>query len=289
MKLRIGLPIGSLGKQTLSIFKKAGYVISFGERSYFPTVDDKEMEIILARPQEMSRYVGEGIFDAGITGQDWVLENGIKVVEVAKLLYGKQKLQPIRWVLAVPKGSKIKNVGDLKGKRIATELVNVTKNYLRRHKVNSTVEFSWGATEAKPPTLADAIVELTETGRSLKANNLRVIDNVIESATVLIANSESYRDKWKRKKIDNLLTLLQGALQAIEKVVLKMNVSKKNLPKVISILPAMKEPTISHLSDERWCAIETVVDETTVREIIPQLKEAGAEGIIEYALNKVIY
>ena len=289
MKLRIGLPIGSLEKQTLSIFKKAGYVISFGERSYFPTVDDEEMEIILARPQEMSRYVGKGIFDAGITGRDWVLENSIKVVEVAELLYGKQKLQPIRWVLAVPKDSKIKNVGDLEGKRIATELVNVTKSYLRRHKVNSAVEFSWGATEAKPPTLADAIVELTETGRSLKANNLRVIDNVLESVTVLIANSKSYRDKWKRKKIDNLLTLLQGALQAIEKVGLKMNVSKKNLPKIISILPAMREPTISHLSDERWCAIETVVDEATVREIIPQLKEAGAEGIIEYALNKVIY
>jgi len=289
MKLRIGLPIGSLEKQTLSIFKKAGYVISFGERSYFPTVDDREMEVILARPQEMPRYVGEGIFDAGITGRDWVLESGIGVVEVAELLYGKEKLQPIRWVLAVPNNSKIRSVNDLEGKRIATELVNVTKNYLSRHKVNSTVEFSWGATEAKPPTLADAVVELTETGRSLKANNLRVIDNVLESVTILIANEGSYRNGWKRKKIDNLLTLLQGALQAIEKVGLKMNVSKKNLHKVISILPAMREPTISHLSDERWCAVETVIDEKVVREIIPQLREAGAEGIIEYALNKVIY
>lgn len=289
MKLCIGLPIGSLEKQTLSIFKKAGYIISFGERSYFPTIDDEEIEVILARPQEMPRYVGEGIFDAGITGRDWVLESSIKVVEVAELSYGKQKLKPIRWVLAVPKNSKIKNVNDLNGKRIATELVNVTKSYLREHKVSSTIEFSWGATEAKPPTLADAIVELTETGRSLKANNLRVIDNVLESVTVLIANKQSYRDKWKKKKINDLLTLLQGALQAIEKVALKMNVSKKNLPKVISILPAMREPTISHLSDEGWCAIETVVDEKTVREIIPQLKEAGAEGIIEYALNKVIY
>lgn len=289
MKLCIGLPIGSLEKQTLSIFKKAGYVISFGERSYFPTVDDEEMEVILARPQEMPRYVGKGIFDAGITGRDWVLESGIKVVEVAELLYGKQKLQPIKWVLAVPQNSKIKSVGNLKGKKIATELVNVTKSYLREHKVNSTVEFSWGATEAKPPTLADAIVELTETGRSLMANNLRVIDNVLESVTVLIANNQSYRDKWKKKKIDSLLTLLQGALAAAYKVGLKMNVSKKNLPKVISILPAMREPTISHLSDEKWCAIETVVDEKTVREIIPQLKKAGAEGIIEYALNKVIY
>lgn len=289
MKLCIGLPIGSLEKQTLSIFKKAGYVISFGERSYFPSIDDEEMEVILARPQEMSRYVGKGIFDAGITGRDWVLENNVKVVEVAELLYSKQKLQPIRWVLAVPKNSEIKSVNDLKGKRIATELVNVTKSYLKRHKVSSTVEFSWGATEAKPPTLADAIVELTETGQSLEANNLRVIDNVLESVTVLIANNQSYRDRWKKKKIDNLLTLLQGALQAAEKVGLKMNASKKNLPKIISILPAMREPTISHLSDKRWCAIETVVDEKTVREIIPQLKEAGAEGIIEYALNKVIY
>ncbi len=218
-----------------------------------------------------------------------MIESGIGVVEVAELLYGRQKLQPIRWVLAVPKDSKIRSVNDLEGKRIATELVNVTKNYLSRHKVNSTVEFSWGATEAKPPTLADAVVELTETGRSLKANNLRAIDNVLESVTILVANEQSYRNGWKRKKIDNLLTLLQGALQAIEKVGLKMNVSKKNLHRVISILPAMKEPTISHLSDEGWCAVETVVDEAVVREIIPQLKEAGAEGIIEYALNKVIY
>lgn len=289
MRLRIGLPKGSLETATLQMFKKAGFNISRGQRSYFPAVDDEELEVILIRAQEMSRYVEEGVLDVGLTGKDWIRENKSRVVEVADLIYAKQGLRPVRWVVAVPKDSTIKSVKDLQGKRIATELVNVTKSYLRKNKVKAEVEFSWGATEVKPPQLVDAIVELTETGESLRANNLRIIDTILTSTTKLIANSQAYRDKWKRKKIDNIALLLEGALRAEEKVGLKMNIPQEKLKKVISILPAMKTPTISKLSEENWWALETIIDEKTVRDIIPALKKAGAQGIIEYPLNKVIY
>ncbi len=289
MKLKIGLPKGSLETATLQMFKKAGYNISRGRRSYFPVIDDEELEAILIRAQEMPRYVEEGVLDVGLTGKDWIMENKSRVVEIADLIYAKQGLRPVRWVVAVPKDSPVKTIKGLKGKRIATELVNVTKAYLKKNKVKAEVEFSWGATEVKPPELVDAIVELTETGESLRANNLRIIDTIMESTTKLIANSQAYRDKWKRKKIDNLALLLEGALRAEEKVGLKMNVPQEKLKRVISILPAMKTPTISKLSEENWCALETIIDEKTVRDIIPKLKQAGAQGIIEYALNKVIY
>ncbi len=289
MRLRIGLPKGSLETATLQMFKKAGFNISRGQRSYFPAVDDEELEVILIRAQEVSRYVEEGVLDVGLTGKDWIRENKSRVVEVADLIYAKQGLRPVRWVVAVPKDSTIKSVKDLQGKRIATELVNVTKSYLRKNKVKAEVEFSWGATEVKPPQLVDAIVELTETGESLRANNLRIIDTILTSTTKLIANSQAYRDKWKRKKIDNIALLLEGALRAEEKVGLKMNIPQEKLKKVISILPAMKTPTISKLSEENWWALETIIDEKTVRDIIPALKKAGAQGIIEYPLNKVIY
>lgn len=289
-KLRIGLPKGSLETATLQMFKKAGFNISRSARSYFPVVDDAELEAILIRAQEMPRYVEEGVLDVGLTGKDWIMENKSKVVEVVDLIYAKQGLRPVKWVLAVPKDSPIKSVKGLKGKRIATELVSVTKSYLKKNKVNAEVEFSWGATEVKPPELVDAIVELTETGESLKANNLRIIDTILESTTKLIANKKAYLDsKWKRRKIDTLALLLKGALRAEEKVGLKMNVPVDRLKKIISILPAMRTPTISHLSEKNWCALETIIDERVVRDIIPKLKEAGAQGIIEYALNKVIY
>ncbi len=289
MKLRIGLPKGSLEIATFQMFKKAGFNISRSQRSYFPAIDDEELEAILIRAQEMSRYVEEGVLDVGLTGKDWIMENKSRVVEVADLIYAKQGLRPVRWVVAVPKDSPIKSVKGLKGKRIATELVNVTKSYLRKNKVKAEVEFSWGATEVKPPQLVDAIVELTETGESLRANNLRIIDTILTSTTKFIANRQAYQDKWKRKKIDNIALLLEGALRAEEKVGLKMNIPQKSLKKVISILPAMHTPTISNLIGENWCALETIIDEKTVRDIIPALKKAGAQGIIEYALNKVIY
>ena len=289
MRLIIGLPKGSLEIATLQMFKKAGFNISRSQRSYFPAIDDEELEAILIRAQEMSRYVEEGVLDVGLTGKDWIMENKSRVVEVADLVYAKQGLRPVRWVVAVPKDSPIKSVKGLQGKRIATELVNVTRSYLRKNKVKAEVEFSWGATEVKPPQLVDAIVELTETGESLRANNLRIIDTILKSTTRLIANRQAYRDKWKRRKIDNLALLLEGALRAEEKVGLKMNVSREKLKKVIAILPAMRTPTISKLSEENWWALETIIDEKTVRDIIPKLKQAGAQGIIEYALNKVIY
>jgi len=271
------------------MFKKAGFNISRSNRSYFPVIDDEELEAILIRAQEMPRYVEEGVLDVGLTGKDWIMENKAKVVEVADLVYAKQGLRPVRWVAAVPKDSPIKSVKGLKGKRIATELVNVTKAYLRKNKVKAEVEFSWGATEVKPPELVDAIVELTETGESLRANNLRIIDTVLESTTKLIANVKAYQEKWKRRKIDTLALLLEGALRAEEKVGLKMNVPQEKLKKIVSILPAMRTPTISQLSEKNWLALETIIDEKTVRDIIPRLKMAGAQGIIEYALNKVIY
>ncbi|MDP8230408.1 MAG: ATP phosphoribosyltransferase [Candidatus Gorgyraea atricola] len=289
MKLKLGLPKGSLQEATIRMFKKAGFNISIGSRSYFPSIDDIEIEPFLLRAQEMARYVADGALDCGITGNDWTIESGKQVVKVCDLIYGKQGLRPVRWVLAVPKDSKIRSAKDLKGKRIATELVNATKAYFKKKKVSVDVEFSWGATEAKVGAgLVDAIVELTETGMSLKANNLRIIDTICESTTLVVANKASWKNPWKRQKIESIALLLKGALAAEEKVGLKMNVEEKNLKKVISILPAMKKPTISKLSQKGWCAIETIVEETIVRNIIPKLKKQGAQGIIEYPLNKVI-
>ncbi|MBU1887576.1 MAG: ATP phosphoribosyltransferase [Candidatus Omnitrophica bacterium] len=289
MTLKLGLPKGSLQEATVRMFKKAGFNISISSRSYFPSIDDKEIAPFLLRSQEMARYVADGVLDCGITGQDWTIESGMDVVKACELVYGKQGLKPVRWVLAVPNDSKIKNVRDLKGKRIATELVNTTERYFKAKKVKVDVEFSWGATEAKVGAgLVDAIVELTETGSSLRANNLLIVDTICESITIIVANKGSWKDKWKREKMESIALLLKGALAAEEKVGLKMNVEKKNLDKVTSILPAMKKPTISQLSQEGWYAIETIVDEKIVRNIIPRLKQSGAQGIIEYPLNKVI-
>lgn len=289
MKLKLGLPKGSLQDATIRMFKKAGFNISIGSRSYFPSIDDIEIEPYLLRAQEMARYVGDGALDCGITGADWTMESGSDVAKVLGLIYGKQGLRPVRWVLAVPNDSKIKTPADLKGKKVATELVNVTEAYFKKKKIDVDIEFSWGATEAKVGAgLVDAIVELTETGLSLRANNLRIVDTICESTTIIIANKKSWKDDWKKKKIESIALLLKGAISAEEKVGLKMNVEEKNLKKVISVLPAMKKPTISQLSEKGWCAIETIVDEKIVRGIIPKLKQQGAQGIIEYPLNKVI-
>lgn len=288
-KLKLGMPKGSLQEATVRMFKKAGFFVGISERSYFPSIDDDEIEAILFRAQEMSRYVEDGILDCGITGNDWILENSSNVVRVAELIYAKQSLKPVRWVLAVPQDSKVRTVKDLSGKRIATELVNVTKNYLKKNKVKADVEFSWGATEVKAAIGIDAIVEVTETGSSLRANKLREIATVCESTTQLIANRKSWMNPWKRAKIENLAMLLKGAILAEEKVGLKMNVAKKDLKSVLAVLPAMKRPTISNLSDPDWCDVDTIIDEKTAKSIIPELKRAGASGIIEYPLNKVIY
>ncbi len=289
MKLKLALPKGSLEEATYDLFRKAGFNIVPTSRSLYPSVDDEELEVVLYRPQEMSRYIEDGVIDCGITGLDWVAENGSDVLEVAELSYSKQTTRPVRWVLAVHEDSKFKSIQDLKGKKIATELINVTKNYLKKHKVNAEVEFSWGATEGKPPVLADAIVEATETGSSLKANRLKIIDTVLESTTRFVVNKKSNQDPWKRRKIDNLVLLLKGAMAARSKVGLKMNVAKKDLEKVIKILPALKKPTISNLSSDGWYDVETIIDEKIVREIVPELKKAGASGIVEYPLNKVIF
>lgn len=287
-KLKIALPKGSLEEATYQLFKKAGFNISVGSRSYFPSVDDRELEVILFRPQEMSRYIEDGIIDCGLTGHDWILENESSVVELCELQYSKRTRNPVRWVLAVHADSPFKTVKDLEGKKISTELVNATKNYLKKHKVNADVEFSWGATEVKPPRLVDAIVEATETGSSLRANNLVIIDTILTSVPKFIANKDSHKDEWKRRKMENIVMLLEGAIRAQEKVGLKMNVEKKDLNKVLEILPALKKPTIANLSQEGWCDVDTIIDESVVREIIPALKKAGASGIIEYPLNKVI-
>ena len=287
-KLKLGLPKGSLQDSTLEIFKKAGIRVYASERSYFPTSDDDELEIMLVRSQEMARYVADGVFDAGLTGQDWILESGVNVHEVCELLYAKSGFRPVRWVLAVPNDSPIKTVKDLEGKRIATELVGVVKSYLAKHKVKAEVEFSWGATEAKAGYLVDAIVELTETGSSLRANKLRIIEELLISSTRFISNPEAWKNGWKREKMENLAMLLQGALAAEGMVGLKMNVEQKNLTGVMKLLPAMKKPTISSLSDSGWSALEVIIEEKTVKRLIPQLKRAGAQGIIEYPLNKVI-
>jgi len=270
------------------MFKKAGYNIIASERSYIPSIDDPEIECILLRAQEMAKYVEDGTLDCGLTGKDWILENKARVIEVADFIYAKQGLRPVRWVLAVPETSKINSIKDLEGKKIATELVEVTKEYLERHGVKAKVEFSWGATEVKPLILVDAIVEVTETGSSLRANSLRIIDTVLESTTKFIVNESAWQDEWKRQKIENLVMLLKGAMAAEEKVGLKMNVSKKNLDKVLSLLPALKKPTIANLSDEDWVAVETIIDESKVRTLIPELKRAGAQDIVEYPLNKIV-
>lgn len=287
-KLKLGLPKGSLQESTFRLFKKAGWSISIGSRAYIPSIDDPELSGLLIRSQEMSRYVENGVLDVGMCGRDWVIENDSKVHEVCELRYGKVGLKPIRWVIAVPNDSKIQSAKDLKGKRIATELVNYTKRYLKKQGVSAEVEFSWGATEVKPPLLADAIVELTETGSSLRANNLKIIETILESVTVMVANKKAWEDPWKRKKIENLALMLQGALVAEQKVGLKMNVPRKKLDGVVSKLPALHTPTISDQSDSAWVAVEIIVDEKMVRDLIPELKRAGAAGIVEYPLNKVI-
>ena len=288
-KLKLGIPKGSLQDATVRMFKKAGFNLGISERSYFPSIDDDEIEVILFRAQEMSRYVEDGILDVGLTGNDWILENSSNVIRVTELIYAKQSMRPVRWVLAVPEASKIKKVTDLKGKRVATELVNVTKSYLKKNGVKAEVEFSWGATEVKAAIGVDAIVEVTETGSSLRANKLREVATVCQSTTQLIANRKSWMIPWKKHKIENLSLLLKGAILAEEKVGLKMNVLKKDLKAVLSLLPAMQKPTISSLSDPDWVDVDTIIDEKTVKYIIPQLKRAGAQGIIEYPLNKVIY
>lgn len=286
--LRIGLPKGSLQESTLKLFRKAGYHITVSSRSYYPVVDDPEMQGMLIRAQEMARYVENGILDCGLTGYDWIMEQGADVQQVAELNYAKEGLRPVRWVVAVPNESKIKTLRDLKGKRIATELVGYTRRYLKARHIKAEIDFSWGATEVKPPHLADAIVELTETGTSLRANNLRIVETILESSTRFIANRKSWQDKWKRQKMENIVMLLKGALAAEEKVGLKMNVSKKDLRKAMCLLPAMHSPTISALSDEGWYDLDVVIDEKMVRDLIPKLKKAGASGIVEYQLNKVI-
>jgi len=286
--LNLGLPKGSLEETTFEMFRKAGYRIRAESRSYYPAIDDPEIECVLIRAQEMARYVSEGVLDAGLTGHDWIIETGADVVEVADLVYGKVGRKPLRWVVAAPKDSSIKSPKDLEGKRIATEAVGLTTKYLQKHGVTATVEFSWGATEVKPPRLADAIVEITETGSSLAANNLRIIDTVCTTTTRLIANREAWQDSFKRTKIERLALLLQSVLAAEKKVGLMLNVSKKDLQSVLKILPALHKPTVAPLTDDDWYALITVVDETIVRDMIPDLIEAGAEGIVEYALNKVV-
>ena len=287
-KLVLGLPKGSLQEATFLMMKKAGFSINVGSRSYMPSIDDPALQGRLIRAQEISRYVEHGMLDAGITGYDWILENGSDVVEVCELIYAKQGLRPVRWVLAVPESSTIKSVKDLQGKRIATEAVGLTKNYLKKNKVKAEVEFSWGATEVKAPELVDAIVEITETGSSLRANNLRIVETVQESTTRLIANKTAWKVAWKRRKIEHLALLLTGALAAEQKVLIKMNVQQDRLQEVLDILPALHAPTINSLSSDGWYSVESVVDERIVREIIPQLKAGGAEGIIEIGLNKVV-
>jgi ATP phosphoribosyltransferase len=286
--LRLGIPKGSLQDATVQLFAKAGWRISINSRSYFPGVDDPEINCMLVRAQEMARYIETGALDAGITGRDWVQETGASVAEVGELLYSKQSLAPVRWVLAVPEDGPIESVKDLEGKVIATEVVNLTKKYLAKHGVNARVEFSWGATEVKVPQLADAIVEVTETGSSLRANRLRIVDTVLESRTVFIANHEALADRWKSEKISNLALLLSGAIAAYTKVGIMLNVRKAQLAAVLGVLPALKNPTISTLSDPEWIAVNTIIDENIVRTIIPRLKAAGAQGIVEYPLNKIV-
>ncbi len=286
--LKLGIPAGSLQEATGELFRKAGYNIKFSSRSYYPEIDDPEIECLLIRAQEMARYVEQGVLDAGITGYDWVLENNAKVHEVCELMFSKVSRRPVRWVLCVPNDSPAKSVKDLQGKRIATEVVGLTKSFLARHGVEAQVEFSWGATEVKPPKLADAIVEVTETGSSLRANNLRIVAEVLQSTTRFVANTAAYADEWKRSKIDNLALMLKSCLAAEGKVGLMMNVRRVDLPRVLEQLPALQKPTVSSLSDPDWVDVNTIVDESFVRVVVPRLKASGALGIVEYQINKII-
>jgi len=288
VKLKLGIPKGSLENATIDLFRRAGFNITTSTRSYFPAIDDPEIECMLIRAQEMARYVEDGVLDAGLTGRDWVEENEAQVETVADLVYAKQSFGKVRWVLAAPEASPYRTVEDLQGKIIATELVRTTERYLASKGVKARVEFSWGATEVKPPELADAIVEVTETGSSLRANKLRILETVLESNTQLIANCGAWRDDWKRRKLEDIKLLLEGAISALGKVGLMLNVRREDLPAVINVLPALKNPTISQLSDEAWVAVNTILEETTVRSIIPRLKDAGAQGIVEYPLNKIV-
>jgi ATP phosphoribosyltransferase len=287
--LQLGIPAGSLQEATAELFRRAGYRITFRSRNYFPTIDDDQIECMLIRAQEMARYVEQGVLDAGLTGRDWIIETGADVVEVTELIFSKVSRRPVRWVLCVPNDSPIQSAQDLEGKRIATEAVGLTQQYLNQHGVQAKVEFSWGATEVKPPKLADAIVEVTETGGSLRANNLRIVDELLQSTPRLIANQKAYEDPWKKQKIDDIALLLRGAMAAESKAGLMMNVQRDTLSNILAILPAMQKPTVSSLADnDDWVDVNTVIDESVVRKIIPQLKAAGARGIVEYPLNKVI-
>lgn len=287
-KIRLGIPKGSLQDATIALFKRAGWNIYADGRSYFPSIDDKEIECMLIRAQEMARYVDHGVLDAGLTGIDWVVESGLNVTSITSLVYAKQSRRKVRWVLAVPEGSGYEKAEDLEGKTIATELVGVTKSYFEKKGVNVKVEFSWGATEVKPPMLADAIVEVTETGSSLKANRLTIIDTVMESETHLIASQAAAHDPWKREKIESIALMLRAAIDAQGQVGLMLNVQREHLQKVIEVLPALNSPTISQLSDPAWAAVNTILEESCVRDVIPRLKAAGATGIVEYPLNKVV-
>ncbi len=286
--LKLGIPAGSLQEATAELFRRAGYKITFGARSYYPSIDDEELECLLIRAQEMARYVQDGVLDAGLTGYDWIVENGADVHEVAELVFSKASRRPVRWVLCVPEDSPVRSVQDLQGKRIATEAVGLTSRWLQQQGVTARVEFSWGATEVKPPRLADAIVEVTETGSSLKANHLRIVAEVLQSTTRLIANRRAYADPWKKQKLDDIALMLRGAMAAEGKVGLMMNVLREKLPQVLALLPALQKPTISSLADEHWVDVNTILDEAVVRQIIPRLKAAGARGIVEYPLSKVI-
>ncbi len=288
-KLRLGIPKGSLQDATIALFERAGWRIFANGRSYFPGIDDPEIECMLIRAQEMSRYVNHGALDAGLTGSDWVAESGLTVESIASLTYSKQSRQKVRWVLAVPEDSSYQRAEDLANKIIATELVEATKKYFARKNVQVQVDFSWGATEVKPPVLADAIVEVTETGSSLRANRLRILETVLESETQLIANTTAYKDLWKKDKIDKIALMLQGAIAAQGQVGLMMNVRATALPAVLGVLPALNSPTVSTLSDPEWVAVNTILDERTVRDVIPRLKATGATGIVEYPLNKIVF
>jgi ATP phosphoribosyltransferase len=286
--LKLGIPAGSLQEATGELFRRAGYKITFASRSYYPAIDDAEIQCTLLRAQEMPRYVEDGSLDCGLTGYDWIQENDSKVVEVAELVFSKVSRRPVRWVLAVPNDSPVQDIKDLQGKRIATEVVNLTRRWLGKHGVTANVEFSWGATEVKPPRLADAIVEVTETGSSLRANNLRIVAEMLQSTTRFIANEQSYAEPWKKQKIDDIVLMLQGAMAAEGRVGLMMNVPTDRLKAVLEILPALQNPTVSSLSDASWVAVNTILAEDIVRHIVPQLKAAGARGIVEYPLNKII-
>jgi ATP phosphoribosyltransferase len=286
--LRLGIPAGSLQEATAELFRRAGYKITYASRSYYPNIDDDEIECLLIRAQEMARYVEDGVLDAGLTGHDWIMETGADVHEVAELVFSKVSRRPVRWVLCVPENSPIREVKDLQGKRIATEAVGLTTRYLQQFGVTAKIEFSWGATEVKPPRLADAIVEVTETGSSLRANNLRIVAEVLQSTPRFIANRQAYTDPWKRQKIDDLVMMLRGAMAAEGKVGLMLNVPREKLPEILDLLPALQTPTISDLSDKNWVDVVTVLNESVVRNIIPRLKAAGARGIVEYPLTKII-